>query len=377
MIHISTASIHIRSLLQFKPHLAQLPVYLPGRPIEEVAREHGIDPSSVIKLASNENPLGPSPKAVAAMRAALDHVHLYPDGGAFAIKRRLAEWLGVETENLVLGNGSNELIEWVGHLALGPGDEVVVSQYCFAVYPIVTAMFEAKLVTVPARQFGHDIPAMLAAVTPRTKIMFVANPNNPTGTLASREHIALLLNKLPPEVLLVMDEAYIDFLEDPIDCLPLVRNGSIPNLFLMRTFSKIYGLAGIRIGYGIGSTSLVSMLEKVRQPFNVNSIAQAGTLAAIDDREHLERTRANNRDGLAYFHRAFAKLRKPFIRSSANFVMVDVGDGTRVAQELQRLGVIVRPMAGYGLPSWIRVSVGTPSENQRFIADLQRVIPAI
>src|SRR6185369_10388027 len=276
------------------PALQHLPVYQPGRPIEEVARELGLPADSIIKLASNENPLGPSPASLAAMEKVLKHLHLYPDGNSFHLKQKLAQKLGVGPEHIILGNGSNEIIEFIGHALLQPGTDAVVSQYCFAVYPIVTHLFGANLITVPARHYGHDLPAMLKALTPKTKVMFVANPNNPTGTLAPRGDVLQIVAEVPNDLLLVMDEAYIDFLEDPVDLLPLIRANSNPNLLLMRTFSKVFGLAGLRLGYGVGHPELVAMLEKIRQPFNINSIAQAGALGAMDDREHLTRTRANN-----------------------------------------------------------------------------------
>ncbi len=360
--------------LPLNPALQNLPVYQPGRPIEEVARELGLVPSTIIKLASNENPLGPSPKALAAMQKVLTHLHLYPDGNAFYLKQKLAGKLGVEPANLILGNGSNEIIEFVGHALMAPGVDVVVSQYCFLVYPIVTHLFGANLVTVPARNYGHDLPAMLRAITPQTRALFVANPNNPTGTLAPREDVLPLIDALPPEVLLVMDEAYLDFLDDPVDLLPLIRSGRRPNLLLMRTFSKIFGLAGLRIGYGIGCPDLIAALEKVRQPFNINSIAQAGALAALDDREHLARTRANNAAGLQSLQDASRQLNLEYIPSSANFVLVRVGDGQRVCSEMQKLGVITRSMGGYQLPEWIRITVGTPEENERCIAALKQAL---
>ena len=357
--------------LPLNPALANVPTYAPGRPIEEVARELNLPASEIIKLASNENPLGPSPLAMAAMERALSHLHLYPDGNAFYLKRKLAEKLGVEPANLILGNGSNEIIEFVGHALMSPGAEVLVSQYCFAVYPIVTRLFGASLVTVPAQMYGHDLPAMLRAITPRTRVVFVANPNNPTGTLAAREEIVRLVNDLAPEVLLVMDEAYFEFLDDPVDLLPLLRRGLKPNLLLMRTFSKIYGLAGLRLGYGIGHPGLIAALEKVRQPFNTNSLAQAGALAALEDSEHLQRTRRNNSAGLRFFERGLSDLALKFIPSAANFLLVKVGDGQRVFEQLQKQGVITRPMAGYQLPEFIRISIGTPAENARCLAALR------
>jgi histidinol-phosphate aminotransferase len=361
-------------ILPLNPALNGLPVYQPGRPIEEVARELGLAPDSIIKLASNENPLGPSPLARTAMRKAVADVNLYPDGNAFYLKQKLAAKLGVAPANLIPGNGSNEVIELIGHALLAPSAEVVVSQYCFAVYPIVTALFGAKLITVPAKNYGHDLDAMLAAITPNTRVVFVANPNNPTGTISSREDLARFVNAVPPNVLVALDEAYVEFLNEPLDLLPDIRNGSKPNLILMRTFSKIYGLAGLRIGYGVGHPDFIAALEKIRQPFNINSIAQAGALAALDDTQHVEKTRKINSRGLKLYARTFRKLGLVFIPSSANFILVQVGDGQRVFAELQKLGVIVRPMGGYQLPEWIRISVGTTKENQRCIEALKTVL---
>jgi histidinol-phosphate aminotransferase len=360
--------------LPTNPVLNNLPVYQPGRPIEEVARELGLDPDGIIKLASNENPLGPSRLGLAAMRQVLKQVNLYPDGNAFYLKQKLAAKLGVTPANLILGNGSNEVIELVGHALLAPGAEVVVSQYCFAVYPIVTALFGAKLVVVPAKNHAHDLDAMLAAITPNTRIVFVANPNNPTGTTAGREELARFVNAVPANVLLALDEAYIEFLDEPLDLLPEIRSGAKPNLLLMRTFSKIYGLAGTRIGYGIGHPDFIAALEKIRQPFNINLVAQAGALAALDDTKHVEKTRKTNSRGLKLYARTFRKLGLEFVPSQANFILVRVGDGQRVFGELQKLGVIVRPMGGYQLPEWIRISIGTPKENKRCLEALKSVL---
>ncbi|MCI0748594.1 MAG: histidinol-phosphate transaminase [Verrucomicrobia subdivision 3 bacterium] len=360
--------------LQLNPSLRDVPVYQPGRPIEEVARELGIDANDIIKLASNENPLGPSPMAVAAMEKALQQLHLYPDGNAFYLKRKLAEKLGLEPRHLTLGNGSNEIIEFVGHALMTRGVDVIVSQYCFAVYPLITRLFGANLVTVPAVEYGHDLPAMLAAITPQTRVLFVANPNNPTGSLARREDIVTLLNETPPHVLLVMDEAYIEFLDDPVDLLPFIEREIKPNLLLMRTFSKIYGLAGLRLGYGMGHPELIASLEKVRQPFNINSLVQAGAIAALDDNEHVARTRANNFGGMRFLEQGLRELKLRFLPSAANFVLVKVGDGHGVFDALQKQGVITRPMAGYGLPEFIRISIGTPAENARCLAALKDVL---
>ncbi|MBM3878609.1 MAG: histidinol-phosphate transaminase [Verrucomicrobia bacterium] len=360
--------------LNLNPALTHLPVYQPGRPIEEVARESGLPAADIIKLASNENPLGPAPKALVAMRAALAQLHLYPDGNAYYLKQHLAAKLGVAPTNLILGNGSNEVLEYVGHALIAPGTEVVVSQYCFAVYPIVTHLCGGQLVVVPAKGYGHDLEVMDRAISSRTRVVFVANPNNPTGTLAPSDAVLELIDRVPPHVLLVLDEAYIEFLERPQDLLPLIRSGQRPNLLLTRTFSKIYGLAGLRLGYGIGCPPLIAALEKIRQPFNINALAQVAALAALDDVEHLDRTRANNTAGLRFFEAACRELGLEFVPSAANFILVRVREGQRIFLELQRLGVIVRPMNGYQLPEWIRITIGTPQENERCRRGLEQVL---
>jgi histidinol-phosphate aminotransferase len=356
------------------PALHAVPVYQPGRPIEEVARELGLPAENILKLASNENPLGPSRLALRAMRQALALVNLYPDGNAFYLKEKLAAKLGATPAHLILGNGSNEVIEMLGHVLLSPGTEAVVSQYCFAVYPIVAALFGAKLVVVPARDYGHDLKAMLAAITPNTRLVFVANPNNPTGTAVTRQELDSFIKSVPPNVVVALDEAYIEFLDQPLDLLPQIRSGTHPNLLLMRTFSKIYGLAGVRLGYGIGHPELIAELEKVRQPFNINSVAQAGALAALDDSSHAEKTRRINARGLKFYARSFHQLSLAFVPSAANFILVRVGEGQHVFMELQKLGLIVRPMGGYQLPEWIRISIGTPAQNRRCLAALRTVL---
>lgn len=362
------------SKLPLNPALQGLPVYQPGRPIDEVAREFGLPAAEIIKLASNENPLGPSPRALAAMQEVLARLHLYPDGSAFHLKKRLATGFALQPENVVLGNGSNEIIEFVGHALMRPGTEIVVSQYCFAIYPLIARMMGASVITVPAREYGHDLEAMRRAITPSTTVVFVANPNNPTGTLVSRDALLSLVESVPSHVLLVVDEAYIEFLDDPVDLLPWIRSGARPNLMLMRTFSKIHGLAGLRLGYGIGTADLVQVLEKVRQPFNNNALVQAAALAALDDADHVQRTRDTNRAGLVYLTRECRDLGLPVVPSAANFLLIEVGDGQKVFLELQRRGVITRPMGGYEMPRHIRISVGTQKENQRCIAALREAL---
>jgi histidinol-phosphate aminotransferase len=358
--------------LPINPALRDLPVYQPGRPIEEVARELGLPAAGIIKLASNENPLGPSPAALAGMQQALAHINLYPDGNAFYLKQKLARKLQLDPGSLILGNGSNEIIEFVGHALMKPDTEVVVSQYCFAVYPLVTQLFDAKLISVPARNYGHDLAGMKRAITPRTRVIFVANPNNPTGTVVADADLQQFIEDIPEQVLMVLDQAYIEFMEQPLDLVPLIRARKKKNLLLMRTFSKIYGLAGLRIGYGIADPELVGAMEKVRQPFNLNSIAQAGALAALDDEEHVRNARRNNFEGLQFYSAALERLGLEFIASAANFVLVRVGEGQRCFEQLQAQGVIVRPMGGYQLPEWVRISIGTPSENARCLDALRR-----
>lgn len=355
--------------MHLNPQLANLPVYQPGRPLEEVARELGLPLDGLIKLASNENPLGPSPRAVEAMQRMASQIHLYPDGNAFYLRNAMAERLGVESDQLIFGNGSNEIIEFVAHSLLGPGTNIVVSQYCFAIYPIVAHLMGAQCITVPAKDYGHDLEAMSAEINDETRIIFVANPNNPTGTLAPAESVISMVDAIPDHVLLVMDEAYFEFLDEPMDLI--FRLAGKPNLLLMRTFSKIYGLAGLRIGYGIGHKELVSALEKVRQPFNLNAMAQAAALAALDDTDHLEATRQNNRLGLEYLNQALHDMGLETVPSYANFILAKVGDGATVFQKLQESGVITRPMGGYQLPEWIRISVGTPEENERCLTALR------
>ena len=350
---------------KLNPALRDLPVYQPGRPLDEVAREIGSSSDQLIKLASNENPLGPSPKAIAAMENAASEMNRYPDGNVFYLRKQLSKKLDLQPNNLVFGNGSNEIIEFVAHSLLGPDNQIVVSQYCFAIYPIVAKMMGATVVEVPARNLGHDLPAMLKAVTPKTRIVFVANPNNPTGTITTQEEVNHLISELPDDILLVMDEAYIEYQEDAIDLLPRIRSGEYPNLLLMRTFSKIYGLAGLRVGYGIGHSDFVGSLEKVRQPFNLNAMAQTAAMAAINDDDHLNMSRKQNQKGSIFLEDALNRAGILCLQTAANFILIQVGDAARVTEDLKQFGVIVRPMGGYGLPEWIRVTIGTDEENER------------
>jgi histidinol-phosphate aminotransferase len=327
----------------------------------------------VIKLASNENPLGPSPKALAAMKAALPNVHLYPDGGGFYLRQGLAKHLGVEMENIILGNGSNEIVEFLAHAFLKPGDNLVCGDRAFVVYLLIGQQFNNRVIEVPFRNHAHDLDAMLRAVTPQTKLVFVANPNNPTGTRVSNAELYRFMERVPDHVIVVLDEAYYEFLDDPPDSVRYVKTGR-PKTVLMRTFSKIVGLAGLRIGYGIAPKECIGILQKTRQPFNVNSIVQAGALASLDDREHIERTRKMNVEGRRYLESQFAAMGLEYVPSAANFVLVKVGDGAKVTTNLQRRGIIVRPMGGYKMPEWVRVTVGTREQNERFLSALKQEI---
>ncbi len=352
-----------------KPSVLTQPVYEPGKPIEYVARELGLDPEGIIKLASNENPFGPSPKALAAARAALEKSELYPDGGCFELRQRLAQVRGMAPDEVVVGNGSNEIIELLGHAFLGPGDEVVMGAPAFVVYKLVTLLFGATAIEVPLRDWRHDLPAMAAAITPRTKLVFVCTPNNPTGTANTEAEVVAFVRGLPEHVICVVDEAYADYLDRAPDLRPLMREGL--KVVCLRTFSKIFGLASLRIGYGYGSAEVCALLNRVRQPFNVNAIAQAAAMAALDDVEFAERCVRENRDGLAQLEAGCASMGLECVRSVANFMLVKVGDGARCFDALQRRGMIVRPVKSYGLPEWVRVTVGTQKQNEKFLSELR------
>jgi histidinol-phosphate aminotransferase len=354
------------------PQLREITVYQPGKPIEETARELGLDPSAIVKLASNENPLGPSPKAMEAMRDALEKAHLYPDGSGFCLCKAVATKIDLAPENVILGNGSNEVLEFLGHAFLNPGDDVVTSQYAFVVYKLIATSFGARTIEVPSPDYQQDLDGMLAAITAKTRLVFVPNPNNPTGTLLSQRAIDHFMSRISKNVIVVFDEAYFEFLDHPPDTLQFVREGR--NIVVLRTFSKIHGLAGLRIGYAVGPADLIEVLHKTRQPFNVNSIAQIGALEALDDGEHQRETKRVIDEGRAYLHEQFGKMKISFVPGTANFVMVNVGDGHAIFEKLLRQGIIVRPLKGYSLPEWIRVSVGTMEENKKLIAALKEVM---
>ena len=351
-----------------------LQAYPPGKPIEELERELGIRDS--IKLASNENPLGPSPRAVQAVAAALQGVHRYPDGSAFFLGRRLAERHGVSPEQIMVGNGSNELIELVVRTFLRPGDEAVMADQAFVVYKLVTQAVGGTPRTIPLRAFTHDTEAIVDAVTPRTRLVFLANPNNPTGTIFRRDEWRGLLEALRGrQVLVVADDAYAEFVDDPgyPDTIGDRGDGAVP-VITLRTFSKLFGLAGLRIGYAVGPAAIIEVMSRIRQPFNVNLLAQVGASAALDDTAHISATLENNRTGMAMLCAAFERLGLAFVPSHANFVMVRVGPGARLYDALLRRGVIVRPMDFYGFPEHLRVTIGLAAENQRFVDTLEMVL---
>ena len=354
------------------PQLKDLVSYKPGKPIEELARERGLKPTDIIKMASNENPLGPSPKAVAAMTKALSEAHIYPDGFGYKLREALANKFGVAIEQTILGNGSNEIIEFIGHAFLKPGDNVITAEHAFVVYKLMATLFGAETIEVPDPGFVHDLDAMLAAITPKTKELFIANPNNPTGTVVSFDALQRFMDKVPEHVVVVIDEAYYEFMHEPPDTMKFVKEGR--NVILLRTFSKIQGLAGLRIGYGIGPAELISVVHKTRQPFNANAIAQAGALAGLLDDEHQNKTRQITDEGRSYLESEFTSMGLEYVPSHANFVLVKVGDGDKVFQKMLDKGVIVRAMAEYKLPDWIRISVGTMEQNLRCIATLKDVL---
>jgi histidinol-phosphate aminotransferase len=354
------------------PQLRDLAVYEPGKPIAETARDLDVSPGAIVKLASNENPLGPSPKAIAAMRDALEDAHLYPEGGGLYLRAALADRLGLEAENIILGNGSNEVIEFLGHAFLNRGADVVTSAHAFICYKLVAMLFGARTIEAPTPDFQPDLDAILDAITPKTRLVFIANPNNPTGSFLIEDKIDKFMARVPENVITVFDEAYFELLDDPPDMLRYVRDDR--NVIVLRTFSKVHGLASLRVGYGIAARNLIEVLQKTRQPFNVNGLAQAAALAALHDEDHQRKTKAVVDAGRAYLQEQFAAMDLHFVPAAANFIMVNVRDGAAVFSKLLAEKFIVRPLAGYNLPEWVRISVGTPEENQKCIAALKKVL---
>jgi histidinol-phosphate aminotransferase len=360
-----------------QPGVQQLSPYVPGKPVDELARELDLDPASIVKLASNENPLGPSPKALEAIRSELAELTRYPDGNGFELKSRLAARCGVQINQVTLGNGSNDILDLVARAYLAPGLNAVFSQYAFAVYPISTQAVGAQGKVVTAKDYGHDLEAMLAAIDANTRVVFIANPNNPTGTWFGPDALERFLARVPGNVLVVLDEAYIEFAEG--DDLPdgLKYLARYDNLLVSRTFSKAYGLAALRVGYALSSAQIADVLNRVRQPFNVNSLALAAACAALDDAGYLTQSRQLNDSGMAQLEAGLRELGLSWIPSKGNFIAVDFGrDTAAINQALLRAGVIVRPVAGYGMPNFLRVSIGLPAENARFLDALAKVLNA-
>ncbi|ATE59346.1 histidinol-phosphate transaminase [Thauera sinica] len=359
---------------QAPSYIRSIMPYQPGKPISELAREMGMPEASIVKLASNENPLGMSAAAREAAGRALAEGARYPDGSAFAFKAALCRKFGVRQEQLVVGNGSNDVLEIAAQAFLAPGLSAVYAQHAFAVYPLATNARGARGIEVPAKNFGHDLDAMAAAIAADTRIVFIANPNNPTGTFVPGTQLEAFLQKVPRDVLVVLDEAYTEYLAEDQRYDAIAWLDRFPNLLVSRTLSKAYGLAGLRVGYAIAHPDVADLMNRVRQPFNVSNIALAAAEAALADDEYLARSADINRRGMAQVTAAFAAMGLEWIPSAGNFVTVKVGDAAAVNQALLRQGVIVRPIGGYGMPHWLRVSIGLPEENARFIEALQQAL---
>lgn len=355
-----------------RPCLRTQPVYEPGKPIEDVAREYGLDPHGILKLASNENPLGPSPLGKAAAAHALAEANLYPDGGALALKARLAQHWGLQANQFLIGNGSNELLVMLTQAFCNPGDEAVMGAQAFIAFKLAVLLADGKAVEVPMPNLAHDFDALLAAVTPQTRFVYVANPNNPTGDSHPQAVIEKLVKALPAHVIFVYDEAYAEFVEQPVDLRPLMAQGH--KVICLRTFSKIYGLAALRIGYAYGDAEAIGLLERTRQPFNANAVAQAAAIAALEDTAFVQLGRKVNAAGQKQLKSGLEALGFSVTPSEANFMLMQVADGVRVFQLLQMQGIIVRPLKGYGLPRHVRITVGTAEQNARLLATVRALL---
>lgn len=356
------------------PYIRSIAPYQPGKPITDLAREMNLDPSQIVKLASNENPLGVSPKAYEAMQQALEDIARYPDGNSFALRDAVCRKFGLQPGQLVFGNGSNDILELAARAFLVPGVEAIYSQHAFAVYPLVTQAVGAKGIVVPAKNFGHDLEAMLAAITANTRMLFVANPNNPTGTLLGKGELLMFMRKVPKQVLVVLDEAYDEYLPESYKSEAIGWLGEFENLIISRTFSKAYGLAGLRIGFGMASGEVADIMNRVRQPFNVNSVAQAAAVASLNDDDFVARSYALNQAGMAQIAQGLTDLGLDFIPSFGNFVSFRIADAAGVYRRLLQEGVIVRPIANYEMPDYLRVSIGLYSENARFLEVLAKIV---
>lgn len=357
---------------QVRPAVLRQPVYEPGRPIEDVAREHGLDPATILKLASNENPLGASPLGLEAARRALEEAHLYPDGGAVALRAALAERHGLDPAQFILTNGSNEFMNLLAHAVCGPGDEAVMGAQSFIAFKIGVLLAGGTPVEVPMPGLRHDLDALVAAVTPRTKLVYLPCPNNPTGDCASQEAIEALVERLPGHVIFCFDEAYAEYSDDAPDLRPLIRAGK--KVVCCRTFSKIFGLAAFRVGYGYGDPALIALLHRVRAPFNVNAIGQAAACAALEDTGHVARSKAVNDAGLRQLVAGFEQLGLECRAEGGNFALIKVENPARLFELLQRQGIIVRPLKPYSLAQHVRVTVGTETQNARLLECLGDIL---
>lgn len=358
---------------KIQPQIAEIRPYVPGKPISELQRELNLN--KVSKLASNENPLGASPKVLQAIRDQLIDISRYPDGSAYYLHDEMAKFLGRTTDEVAFGNGSNEMLELVARIFAGPGDEIVYSQYAFAIYAISAQIVGAKGVEVPANGWSHDLTAILEAITSKTKIVYLANPNNPTGTLFTKDEWDNFIGKVPSDVIVVLDEAYFEYVNHPDYANGLDYIDEYPNLLVSRTFSKVYGLASLRLGYMVGNSELIGYLNQVRAPFNVNHYAQIAAVAALKDQSFVKRTIEFNQQGMTQFLAVFDKLNLDYIPSYGNFICVSFGDKTdEINQALLKKGVIVRPMAGYNMPEYLRVSIGSSTENQHFMNVISSIL---
>lgn len=357
-------------------YIRSISPYIPGKPIAELAREFGIDAQSILKLASNENPLGMSPKARAAVRAAMDDLGRYPDGNGFGLKQALSRKLGVTADSLVLGNGSNDALELAARAFLPAGASAIYAQHAFAVYALAVQCVGARGIEVPARAWGHDLAAMADAISPDTRIVFIANPNNPTGTFVPGDLIEAFLARVPQDVVVVLDEAYNEYLPPALRYDSVAWLTRFPNLVISRTFSKIYGLAGLRVGYVVANPAVADLMNRVRAPFNVNTLALAAAEAALDDEDFLQQSYTLNQQGMAQIIAGLDALNLEHIPSGGNFLTFRVGDAATVNKRLLQQGVIVRPIANYGMPEWLRVSIGLPAENARFLDALALALKA-
>ncbi len=355
-------------------YIQNIAPYQGGKPIAELAREMGLEPHAIVKLASNENPLGISPKAEAAIQEALLDIARYPDGNSFALREVVSKKYNVAHNQIVFGNGSNDILELAARAFLSAGCEVIYSAHAFAVYPLVTQAAGATGVVVPAKNYGHDLAAMLAAITPKTRIIFIANPNNPTGTLLGKLELLAFLKEVPNTVLVVLDEAYDEYLSPENKSEAIYWIKQFDHLIISRTFSKAYGLAGLRVGFGLCHSDIADLMNRVRQPFNVNSVAQAAAIASLDDDEFVARSYALNQAGMLQLTQGFNRLGLEYIPSFANFISFKVNNAATVNQRLLKNGVIVRPIANYAMPDYLRVSIGLFNENARFLAVLENII---